>query len=38
MKINEYEYPELRAIALCIETGYALSTNECENIEDGGSF
>lgn len=38
MKPNEYEYPELRAIALRIESGYALSGNECEDIENGGSF
>lgn len=38
MKHNEYEYPELRTIALLIESGYALSGNECEDIENGGSF
>lgn len=38
MKPNEYEYPELRAIALLIESGYTLSGNECEDIENGGSF
>lgn len=39
MKITEYEHPALRAIALRTETGFAASNgNECEDIEDGGSF
>ncbi len=39
MKFTEYEYPELRIVALRIEAGYAASGgNECEDIENGGSF
>lgn len=39
MKLTEYQYPELRAIELRTETGFAASNgNECEDIEDGGSF
>lgn len=38
MKFTGYEHPILLKTALRIEAGYALSGNECENIENGGSF
>lgn len=38
MKFTGYERPILLKTALRIEAGYALSGNECENIENGGSF
>lgn len=39
MELNEYEHPVLRKITLLTENGYAASNgNECEDIENGGSF
>lgn len=38
MKFTGYEYPILRTIALRVEAGYASCGNECEDIENGGSF